>query len=166
MSFIYYPENDNNLSGELSAASIPHRKLKAGNSPSYYYYAPVDNEVGNSLTYQSSYKTTIDNGKIFAFAEKAVLARNVTPTNSAIDGDLFVSSHGYAAMISTLLHYSNQTFEKDFDLICSDDTSTPKGCAIFSVQFHGKDDRSISKFDFQVSTDTKYMNIVQRHGCH
>lgn len=101
--------------------------------------------------------TAMDNGNIFSFAKMAATKRK-----SSSDGDTFVPVHGYRAMISTLLWKTqgNRTFDDDFRLICDESLGVIGGCAMFSVQFNGAEDRSISIFNYQPGTTPSYNNSM------
>lgn len=80
------------------------------------------------------------------------------------DGDIFAQVNAYKAMISTAWGYSNQTFTKDFDKLCSPRVhpSVSEGCAMFAFEFYNGDNRIVSIYDYQVSSFIFLnLNLVQ-----
>lgn len=102
--------------------------------------------------------TSYDNGLIFAFAKMAATKRSALPWS----GDAYVPGQGYRAMISALLwktQNNKTTFADDFKLLCDPSTTgVAGGCAMFSIQFNGAADRTMSIFNLQPGGNTPAFN--------
>lgn len=71
-------------------------------------------------------------------------------------GDIIAQYTSFDAMFSALygtprfVRHKNSTFSDLFSSICSEKNGVEEGCAVFSVNFYGGKDRTISKYEYQV----------------
>lgn len=124
----------------------------AGGATGYGYYANDD--------YEPAVPSVIDNGKIFNLLRVAANERNSSLYG---DGDIYVPTKGYQAMISSLLGYSSKTFTEDFNAICGSNANSkfvPSGCAAFAIEFYGGDDRIVSIYDYQPANAPAFTNTL------
>jgi hypothetical protein len=91
---------------------------------------------------------------LFFFLKIKRIARQV-----ALDpqfGDMSPHYTAYDAMFSSLygdpsfVRMKNSTFTELFASICSPKFGMDEGCALFAVNFYGEDDRTMSKYQYQV----------------
>lgn len=121
-----------------------------------YYPIPEPSTSSDNAYAYGDYTdgVSFDNGKIFAFAKNAAKKR----LTSTVDGDIYVPIVGYDAIISTLLYPDeerNRTYAKDFNELCPEN-ATYAGCAMFAMEFYGGDDKTVSRYSYQVSLSPYY----------
>jgi hypothetical protein len=123
------------------------------------YYSPGDDYyMGVSADdFTPVVQENVDNGKIFAFGKDAAMK-----LHASTNGDLYVVTKSYKAMIDTIVGEAGpgSSFKKDFALLGKGtaDTPVPGGMAMLAFEVYGGDNREVSTYAFQPGITPAFYN--------